>query len=150
MPAPWVIDGHGQPSDDPAVLFKEPKGPFFRWAASDSGHKGYGLSLLVEALTGGLAGHGRADAREGWGATVFLQVIDPRAFAGPGCVHAADRRGGAAVPCIAPGARRLARSHAGREGVGAGGTAARGGYRYHRLIMPALEPWARKLGVAMP
>ena len=48
----------------------------------DSGHKGYGLTLLVEALTGGLAGHGRADPREGWSATVFLQIIDPRAFAG--------------------------------------------------------------------
>ena len=37
----------------------------------DSGHKGYGLSLTVEALTGGLAGFGRADPKQGWGATVF-------------------------------------------------------------------------------
>jgi LDH2 family malate/lactate/ureidoglycolate dehydrogenase len=82
LPAPWLIDGHGQPSDDPAVLFNEPKGTILPLGGLDSGHKGYGLSLLVEALTGGLAGHGRADAREGWGATVFLQVIDPAAFAG--------------------------------------------------------------------
>ena len=32
-----------------------------RWAGSRRGHKGYALALLVEALTGGLAGFGRAD-----------------------------------------------------------------------------------------
>jgi hypothetical protein len=50
LPAPWVIDGHGKPSDDPAVLFKEPKGTILPLGGLDSGHKGYGLSLLVEAL----------------------------------------------------------------------------------------------------
>ena len=34
------------------------------------------------ALTAGLAGFGRADPKVGWGATVFLQVLDPAAFAG--------------------------------------------------------------------
>src|SRR5207237_8267960 len=82
LPAPWLIDGHGRPSNDPAVLFDEPKGTILPLGGLDSGHKGYGLSLLVEALTGGLAGHGRADPKEGWGATVFLQVIDPDRFAG--------------------------------------------------------------------
>ncbi len=42
----------------------------------------YGLTLLLGALNGGLAGHGRADPREAWGETVNLQIIDPRAFAG--------------------------------------------------------------------
>jgi L-lactate dehydrogenase len=82
LPAHWVMDGHGEPSADPAVLFNEPKGTILPLGGKDSGHKGYGLTLLVEALTGGLAGHGRADPKEGWGATVFLQIIDPRAFAG--------------------------------------------------------------------
>jgi len=48
----------------------------------DHGHKGYAFALLVEALTGGLAGHGRADPKEGWGATVFVQVMDPACFGG--------------------------------------------------------------------
>src|SRR5688572_16641896 len=82
LPRPWVIDGHGKPSDDPAVLFQEPKGTILPLGGLDSGHKGYGLTLLVEALTGGLSGFGRADPKEGWGATVFLQIIDPAAFAG--------------------------------------------------------------------
>ena len=48
----------------------------------DAGHKGFALGLLIEAMTGGLAGHGRADPPEGWGATVFVQVLDPEAFGG--------------------------------------------------------------------
>ncbi len=39
-------------------------------------------TLLVEALTGGLAAHGRADPPDGWGATVFLSLYDPEAFGG--------------------------------------------------------------------
>jgi arylsulfatase A-like enzyme len=48
----------------------------------EAGHKGFGLALAVEALTGGLAGHGRADPPDGWGATVFMSLYDPSAFGG--------------------------------------------------------------------
>ena len=150
LPAAWVIDGHGAPSDDPSVLFKEPKGTILPLGGIDSGHKGYGLSLLVEALTGGLAGHGRADAREGWGATVFLQVIDPRAFAGLDefdrqsaeitrqCRASKPARAGSAVRT--PGERGLDLATQQREA----------GVELYPSIMPSLEPWAAKLGVAMP
>jgi L-lactate dehydrogenase len=84
LPAEWVMDGHGHSSRDPAVLFQKPAGTILPLGGMDSGHKGYGLSLVVEALTGGLAGHGRADPPEGWGATVFLQMLDPQAFGGLG------------------------------------------------------------------
>jgi LDH2 family malate/lactate/ureidoglycolate dehydrogenase len=150
LPAQWVMDGHGQPSDDPSVLFEEPKGTILPLGGMDSGHKGYGLSLLVEALTGGLAGHGRADQREGWGATVFLQVIDPAAFAGEEafirqtaevsrqCHASRPARAGTAVRT--PGEKGLALAAAqGTQGV-----------QLHPSIMPMLEPWARKLGVPMP
>ena len=150
LPAAWVIDGHGQPSDDPAVLFNEPKGTILPLGGIDSGHKGYGLSLLVEALTGGLAGHGRADPREGWGATVFLQVIDPRAFSGldaftrqTGSVAEqchASRPARAGSPVRTPGEKGLALAQQQRKS----------GVRLYPSIMPSLEPWARKLGVAMP
>src|SRR3569832_239397 len=56
MPAKWMIDAGGEPTDDPGVLFNEPKGTILPLGGIDSGHKGYGLSLLVEAQTGGLAG----------------------------------------------------------------------------------------------
>lgn len=150
LPAAWLIDGHGQPSDDPAVLFGEPKGTILPLGGIDSGHKGYGLSLLVEALTGGLAGHGRADPREGWGATVFVQIIDPRAFAGldafmrqTGAVTQqcrASRPAQPATPVRTPGEQGLKRAAQQREG----------GVTLYPTIMPALEPWSRKLAVAMP
>ena len=45
---------------------------------------GFGLALMVEALTQGLSGYGRRDVPTRWGASVYLQLIDPAAFAGAG------------------------------------------------------------------
>lgn len=150
LPAEWLIDGEGRPTNDPAVLFDEPKGTILPLGGIDSGHKGFGLSLLVEALTGGLSGHGRADAKEGWGATVFIQVIDPRAFAGSDaferqmgeiakrCRASKPARAGDAVRLPGERGQALAREQRDR------------GVALHPSIMPALEPWAKKLGVAFP
>jgi L-lactate dehydrogenase len=150
LPAAWVIDGHGQPSNDPAVLFQEPKGTILPLGGLDSGHKGYGLSLAVEALTGGLAGFGRADPKQGWGATVFLQILDPAAFAGSaGFVRQMDevarqchasRPSQAGRPVRLPGEKAYALAERQRvEGV-----------VLHEGIMEALKPWAEKLKVAAP
>lgn len=150
LPAPWVMDGHGAISDDPAVLFGEPKGTILPLGGKDSGHKGYGLSLLVESLTGALAGHGRADPPEGWGATVFLQIIDPRAFAGLAAFTRqtdhivarchASRPATPGVPVRMPGEKGLRLMHEQEQH----------GVELHRGIMPALEPWARKFGLVAP
>jgi len=77
-----LLDNLGQPSADPAVLHQDPPGTILPLGGLTAGHKGFGLALLVEALTGGLAGHGRADEAEGWGATVFIALFDPTAFGG--------------------------------------------------------------------
>jgi len=150
LPAAWVMDGHGAAGDDPAVLFTEPKGTILPLGGMDSGHKGYGLTLLVEALTGGLAGHGRIDAKEGWGATVFLQLIDPRAFAGSDAFtrqtgHVADacrasRPARAGTPVRTPG----------EKGMALAATQRQAGVALYPAILPALAPWADKLGVAQP
>lgn len=150
LPAAWLIDGRGQPSNDPAVLFNEPRGTILPLGGMDSGHKGYGLSLLVEALTGGLAGHGRADAREGWGATVFLQVIDPAAFAG---LAAFERQvGEVARQCRAsrPVDTRRPVRLPGERGYQLAAAQANTGVLLHESILPALLPWARKFGVPLP
>lgn len=150
LPAPWVIDGHGRPSDDPAVLFQEPKGTILPLGGLDSGHKGYGLSLTVEALTGGLAGFGRADPRQGWGATVFLQILDPAAFAGTqDFVRQMDevaRQCRASRPAQPGRPVRLPgeKGHALMEQQNAEGIT------LHAGIMDALRPWADKLKVALP
>jgi LDH2 family malate/lactate/ureidoglycolate dehydrogenase len=150
LPAAWVLDGHGKATNDPAALFAEPKGTILPLGGLDSGHKGYGMTWLVEALTGGLAGLGRADAREGWGATVFLQIIDPGAFSGLDAFTRqtdkvaelchASRRAQAGVPVRTPGERGFQRA--------AEQTAQ--GVDLYPSILPSLEPWAKKLSVALP
>ncbi|HYH37906.1 MAG TPA: Ldh family oxidoreductase [Azospirillum sp.] len=77
LPHPWVQDAHGQATDDPAVLFTDPPGTILPIGGQDHGHKGFALSLLIEALTAGLGGYGRAEPEKRWGAAVFLQIVDP-------------------------------------------------------------------------
>lgn len=146
----WWLDGLGQPTNDPGVLFAQPPGTILPLGGLDAGHKGYGLALMVEALTGGLAGHGRADVAEGWGATVYLQLYDPEAFAGIGafawqtdwivkaCHDSMPRQAG--QPVRVPGERGLAR----KEQQLASGVV------LQPAILPALLPWAEKLRVTLP
>jgi LDH2 family malate/lactate/ureidoglycolate dehydrogenase len=82
FPGAWALTATGHPTDDPNVLNHEPKGTLLPIGGIDHGHKGYGLALMVEALTQGLSGYGRAEQETGWGASVFVQVFDPQAFAG--------------------------------------------------------------------
>jgi L-lactate dehydrogenase len=150
LPAAWVMDGHGQPSHNPAVLFEEPKGTILPLGGMDSGHKGYGLSLMVEALTGGLTGFGRANPREGWGATVYLHMIDPRAFAGLEAFHhqmdAVTAQCRASKPTILGQAVRTP----GERGLNLKAQSTHTGVNLYPNIMPMLSPWADKLKVGMP
>ena len=150
LPHPWLQDAQGQLTTDPGVLFNEPKGTLLPLGGLDAGHKGYALALLVEALTAGLTGFGRADPSEGWGATVFLQVLDPEAFGGrdvftrqtswlvDACHASTPRPGGGGVRL--PGERGLKLMREQRER----------GVALHPSILPELAPWAEKLGVSAP
>ena len=82
LPGPWLVDNRGEASDDPRVMLTDPPGAILPLGGMDLGYKGFALGLLVEALTSGLVGHGRADGETRWGASVFLQVLDPAAFGG--------------------------------------------------------------------
>ena len=147
---PWLQDAQGNATNDPAVLFTEPKGSLLPLGGLEAGHKGFALALLIEALTSGLAGLGRADPTEGWGATVFLQVIDPAAFGGrdafvrqmswlvDACHDAKPRPGVKRVRM--PGERGLASMREQRAN----------GVMLHPTIMPGLASWASKLGVEIP
>jgi L-lactate dehydrogenase len=150
LPGAWLIDHEGNATDDPGALFTEPKGALLPLGGLDAGYKGFGLGLLIEALTAGLAGFGRADPPEGWGGTVFVQVLDPEAFGGLAAfkrqmdhlarvAHEAKPRPGVTrvrLPGEA-GMRRWREQRA--EGVA-----------LYPTIMPALLPWAEKLGVPVP
>lgn len=79
---PWLKDATGRPTDDPSVLTTEPKGSVMPIGGMDHGHKGFALGLMVEALSSGLAGHGRSQQPTQWGASVMVQMLDPEAFGG--------------------------------------------------------------------
>jgi LDH2 family malate/lactate/ureidoglycolate dehydrogenase len=80
---PWLLDSKGSPTCDPAVLENsEPRGSLQLIGGQEYGHKGFGMALMVEALSQGLAGHGRKDEPKRWGGNVFLQLINPEFFAG--------------------------------------------------------------------
>ena len=147
---PWLLTAEGDATDDPTVLFSEPRGTILPAGGIDAGHKGYALALIVEILTGGLAGFGRADPKEGWGATVFVQAIDPAAFGGveafaqqaewiaQACRDNPPRAGVDAVRM--PGERALAK----RRDQLAHGVA------LHADILPGLQEWSKRLSVPMP
>lgn len=80
---PWMLDAQGTPTRDPAVLeHTQPRGSIQLLGGQEYGHKGFGLALMIEALSQGLSGHGRRDAPQRWGGNVFVQVMDPELFAG--------------------------------------------------------------------
>lgn len=146
----WWLDALGQPSNDPAVLFTSPPGTILPLGGLDAGHKGYGLLLMVEAFTGGLAGYGRADVPEGWGATVMVRLSDPAAFGGlaeftwqtdwlvDACHASASRVPG--NPVRLPGERGLARK---AEQLAKG-------VALHPAVMTALEPWTARYRIEPP
>ena len=76
------MDASGKPTNDPHVIDPGVGGTLLPIGGVEYGHKGFGLSLMVEMLTHGLAGFGRPDSEKRWGANVFLQVFDPAAFGG--------------------------------------------------------------------
>lgn len=81
FPGAWALDAQGQATDDPAAVV-EGGGSLLPVGGLDHGHKGYGMALLVEALTQGLSGLGRSSQPTGVVMNAFLQVIDPAAFGG--------------------------------------------------------------------
>ena len=150
LPQHWLIDANGEASDDPAVLHASPKGTILPLGGLDAGHKGFGLALLVEALTAGLAGHGRADPLEPMGASVFVQILDPEAFSGGEAFR--RQMNWVAQACLdnppRPGFERVRLP--GQNGLLRRERQLREGVALEASILPALAPWAEKLGVIPP
>lgn len=150
MPGAWFIDANGNATDDPAVLVADPPGALLPLGGLDAGHKGYALALMVEALTSGLAGHGRRNEPDHQGASVFIQVFDPDAFGGGAALRdettlLAERCRNARVPPGAdpvrlPGDGALRRKRSALEN----------GVSLYPGIMDGLAPWAQRYGHAAP
>ncbi len=148
FPGVWAVDEAGRPTDDPGAIAAG--GALLPVGGLDHGHKGTGLALMVEALSQGLSGFGRADGPTDWGASVFVQVLDPALFDGKeafarqtdwivqACrdIEPLDP----ARPVRLPGATALA----GLRRARSEGMSPRAG------ILDALLPWAQRLGVRAP
>ena len=148
---PWLLDAQGVPTRDPAVLEnREPRGSIQLLGGQEYGHKGYGLALMVEALSQGLSGHGRKDAPARWGGNVFLQLIDPELFAGRDAFaeqmdHLSERcRQNKPIDPARP--VRLPGDQA-AQGVL---QAASQGIRYSSQSWAGIAEWARRLDVTLP
>jgi L-lactate dehydrogenase len=148
LPGAWLIDGDGHTTDDPRVLVDG--GSILPLGGVDLGYKGFALALLVEALTNALAGHGRADDESRWGASVFLQIIDPERFGGRAAFlretsfFAEYCRETPALPgkppVRLPGQAALSRRN---EQLATG-------VILYPTVIPALVPWSTELGVSLP
>jgi L-lactate dehydrogenase len=143
FPGRWALTADGEPTDDPAALYTKPPGTLLPMGGIDHGHKGYAFALLVEAVTGGLTGHGRADPGEGWGATVFVQVMNPACFGG--VAEFRRQTGQMAALCRGtPPRRGIERVRLpGESGLRRRTGQLEHGVELHSSIMPALAPWAR-------
>lgn len=150
LPQRWLVDNEGRPSDDPACIYDDPPGAILPAGGVDQGHKGFALGLLVEALTSGLSGHGRAGQPPVRGNVVYLQLINPRAFGGieafrmetstlaRSCRDSAPVAGGPPVRLPGDRAATLHEQQI-REGIA-----------LHDEVMPRLRPLLSKYGVAAP
>jgi L-lactate dehydrogenase len=144
----WVQDAAGNATDDPEVVPNG--GSLLPIGGQDHGHKGFGLGLLVEALTQGLGGYGRADQPTDWGAAVTVLAIAPSRFAGEDaflrqmdftaalCLGSKPRD--PQSPVRLPGQLALAKKR----------RAERDGVALHPGITEKLAELATKLGLAAP
>ncbi|MEO1019068.1 MAG: Ldh family oxidoreductase, partial [Pseudomonadota bacterium] len=73
----------GELTDDPSAFFADPAATILPFGGEQGRHKGFALSLMIEALTFGLMGCSSAEAaQDGENNSVFLLVVDPEKFAG--------------------------------------------------------------------
>jgi len=148
FPGTWALDAAGEPTTIPPCSPRTHPARCCR-RALDHGHKGYAFALLVEALTGGLAGHGRADAKEGWGASVFIQVLAPALFGG-GEDSVAKR---SMLPPHVVRRHRAWDSNAfaspARTASAAAPSSSSTVSKLYPSVLPSLAPWAEKFGLSL-
>jgi uncharacterized oxidoreductase len=80
LPEGWIVNSAGRSSTDPAELYEPPLPPaqvkLSGALLPAGGHKGYSLSLVVEALAGALTGSGcDGEVKSGFANGVFIFVI---------------------------------------------------------------------------
>jgi LDH2 family malate/lactate/ureidoglycolate dehydrogenase len=78
VPLGWILDRNGNPSDDPNAYYE---GGALLPLGADQGHKGFGLSFMVEVLSGLLTGLGlRIDPNGRHNDGCFIALFDVERF----------------------------------------------------------------------
>jgi LDH2 family malate/lactate/ureidoglycolate dehydrogenase len=148
LPGKWLIDAEGRATDDPKAL--NAGGTILPIGGLDHGYKGFGLALLVEALTQSLPGYGRADGVTDWGAGVLVLVFAPQKLAGSDAFlrqsnFLAEACLGSPTidpknPVRLPGQLAIARK---RQAI-------RDGLSLPNVVLDALDGLAKKTGIPLP
>jgi uncharacterized oxidoreductase len=83
VPEGWLLDPQGRPTTDPSVLYNPPLGSILPMGGAQA-YKGFGLSLVLDMLAGGLTGgqSSHPNAPPAKGNNVVFFAIDPARFAG--------------------------------------------------------------------
>jgi LDH2 family malate/lactate/ureidoglycolate dehydrogenase len=79
---PWLITSDGKATTDPKTFFKNEPSTILPLGGLESGYKGFALGIMIEAMTSALGGYGRYKEPGRWGASVFVQALNPNKFAG--------------------------------------------------------------------
>ncbi len=149
-PSDCLQTTQGRPTNDPAVLFEDPPGTILPLGGPEYGYKGFALCVIVEALTAALCGHGRTDHPDQWGASVFLQLIDPERFGG--LSHFKHEMESFARTCrdSGPDAGESTVRMPGDKALQLRESQLTEGVALHPSIMPSLQKWADKFTVTPP
>lgn len=83
VPDGWLLDAAGQPTTDPGVLYRDPRGTILPLGGAQA-YKGFGIGLLLDMLAGGLSGApcSRPEIGPRSGNAVVFVLLDSRHFAG--------------------------------------------------------------------
>lgn len=150
MPGEWLLDHAGNVTDDPAALLPPNSGSLLPLGGLEAGHKGFGLALIVEALTAGLSNQGRFQINATASNTVFLQIFEPDAFGGLSALKAQMEK--IAEACrtnpVRPGVKKV--RVPGENGVSLFEHQELHGVSLAPGIMEGLKKWSAKLGVDLP
>lgn len=83
VPTGWLLDPQGEPTTNPGVLYKEPRGSILPLGGKQA-YKGFGIGLLLDMFVGGFSGAPcSAPGRPNLSANaVFFLLLDISQFAG--------------------------------------------------------------------
>lgn len=150
LAGPYLVGADGVPTDDVTAFFGEPRGAILPAGGLDQGYKGFALGLVIEALTSGLGGFGRADAAGRGGQALCLMLVDPDALGGRSAFVRQMSHLAEACRSTPPMQGHTRVRLPGERALAARAEALANGVTLHPGIMDRLRPLFARYGVAEP